>query len=180
MSKNTNLTLQRILAVEWELHDEAVASHMKLLKEHFRRMVLWAKQLNCVKVWPYFSVAIRLDPTSKVDEEDVRMLRKHLKDRGVYSPLMIGQLQHSLQWDIIPDNLRTTFSALPDPYEPLLVMYERGGIFSLEDGFLIRVSERLGFSKGQWSDFDKSTPYVELDKASLDSLDLEWHIKQGE
>ncbi len=142
-------------------------------------MILWAKKLDCVDAWPYFSPANYLAPDIKVDEETIAALRQHLKRVGIDSVLMRGKLDHTLRWAAVIDGLPESVDAsLPHPYDPILIMYERGGTFSKSDGNLIMVSDRVGFSKGRWTDFDKLTPYVALDKATLDAIDRKAQKKQ--
>jgi hypothetical protein len=60
--------------------------------------------------------------------------------------------------------------APPLPFEPLLVMFERGGGFRVEGGGFIDV-DTLGVKIGTIEDNLNSEPIVKLDQAALDALD---------
>ncbi len=58
---------------------------------------------------------------------------------------------------------------LPDPYEPLLLFFERGGGFTVENRMVdvdsagIPLRDRQRYLRGE--------PFVDLDRAALDALD---------
>jgi hypothetical protein len=59
--------------------------------------------------------------------------------------------------------------ALPDPYDPLILLYERGGDFYFEQGcFHFPVG---CFPRGRLSDHYSLSPHILLDEQVLDQLD---------
>jgi hypothetical protein len=60
---------------------------------------------------------------------------------------------------------------LEDPFEPLILMYERGGGFATENGFVD--VDMAGIPLRSWRDHLSSQPIVELDAATLDRLDAQ-------
>ena len=59
---------------------------------------------------------------------------------------------------------------LPHPYEPLILLYERGGIFYSEHGFFC--FEDAAVPRGTWKEHYKSESVVcQLDAEALDNLD---------
>jgi hypothetical protein len=60
--------------------------------------------------------------------------------------------------------------APPQPFEPLLVMFERGGGFRVGGGGLVEV-DTLGLRAGTVEQNLRAEPVVELDEAALDALD---------
>lgn len=60
--------------------------------------------------------------------------------------------------------------APPEPYEPLIVMFERGGGFTTEGGGLIEV-DSLGIRIGRPEDNLTEQPVIALDEAALDAAD---------
>ncbi|MGL4498193.1 MAG: hypothetical protein ACRCU2_03945 [Planktothrix sp.] len=60
--------------------------------------------------------------------------------------------------------------SLPHPYEPLILLYERGGIFYSEHGFFCFAGASL--PRGTWREHYKSESVVcQLDAEALDNLD---------
>jgi hypothetical protein len=58
---------------------------------------------------------------------------------------------------------------LPDPYEPLVVLYERGGVFFVENGVADFELRRVPLRT--WQANLASEPIVEIDPAVLDAVD---------
>ncbi|NJL69907.1 MAG: hypothetical protein HC894_31345 [Microcoleus sp. SM1_3_4] len=60
--------------------------------------------------------------------------------------------------------------AFPNPYEPLILMYDRGGIFYTEHGFFcVNIAS---FPRKDWSHYEHLTPLLQLESSVLDRLDL--------
>ena len=77
-----------------------------------------------------------------------------------------------LRWEAIKRHPAVRALGLPNPYEPLIVLYERGGLFRLEDSFQIDLGGVM---------INKSTPAqaaqfspLSLDPATLDQLDQDY------
>ncbi|MGK5637755.1 hypothetical protein ACSNOK_05455 [Streptomyces sp. URMC 126] len=69
------------------------------------------------------------------------------------------------------DETSIHLARLPDPYEPLFVLYERGGEFSVEHGHAAFLPWRLPLeSRDRYLSRD---PVVALDEAVLDAIDAE-------
>jgi hypothetical protein len=169
-----NLTLKRIISVNWQLDWARAPSHLRLVKEHFRRMALWAEALNCIEKWPFFDVAAHITPSLRAPEDKVEILGNYLKQLNV-GHYMKAECICALHWAAAQGSPEVSNYLLPPPYEPVLILYERGGTFHKEDGFLIRISDRLGFSQGKLSDYDRLSPALVLDADTLDQADIDWN-----
>lgn len=75
----------------------------------------------------------------------------------------------AVRWATLLDTPGTDLPALDDPFEPLIMLYERGGGFVPENGFieLSLASVRIGSRQDHLS----ADPIVPLDRAVLGSLD---------
>jgi hypothetical protein len=163
-------TIERIKAITWELKDFRVASHIALFKEYLRRASLWAKALNCTDKWPLFDVAAQIDPSLRFDEAKVEALRRHLKP-FVLSGTIKQTCEWFVHWAVVKNSPEVAKIALPDPYDPLILLYERGGDFSFEQGFFdFPVG---GFPRGKLSDHYNFSPHILLDEQVLDQLDTQ-------
>lgn len=159
----------RITTVDWQLEPQKAESHLHLTLEYFRRTALWANALECTNEWPFFDVAKHVSPSERVSLEQVERIRRHLEQFAI-GFLLRGILEWSLHWAKVKN---TTVAKLgfPDPYEPMLIVYERGGTIYPEHGHQIDISRRKGFLKRTWDYYIEKPSYVLLDKTILDELD---------
>ena len=160
--------IERIKAIDSELKDFRVGSHIALFKEYLRRASLWATALGCTDKWPLFDVAAQIDPSLRSDEAKVEALKCHLKPF-----LLSGTIERTCEWfvhwAVVKNSPEVTKIALPDPYDPLILLYERGGDFRFEQGFFdFPVG---GFPRGNLSDHYNLSPHILLDEEVLDQLD---------
>jgi hypothetical protein len=163
-----DIAIERILAIGWQLNDSRAASHIALFREYLRRAALWVKALECTDEWPFFDVAAQINPSLRADEAKVESLKRHLTQFHLFRPIK-RTCEWFVHWAVVRDTPEVTKFALPDPYEPLILMYERGGDFYTEHGFF---NFSVGcFPIGNWSQYYQSSPIIELDEEVLDQLD---------
>lgn len=161
-------TIERIKAIDWKPNNLRATSHIALLKEYLRRASLWAKALDCTDKWPFFDVAAQIDPSLRSDEAKVEEVERHLAPFPV--SLTVRRLcEWFVHWAVVKNSPEVTKIALPDPYEPLILLYERGGNFHFEQGFF---HFSVGcFPRGKLSDHYSLSPHILLDEQVLDQLD---------
>jgi hypothetical protein len=167
---STDTALERILAIKWEPDDSRVNSHIALLREYLRRAALWAKALDCTDEWPFFDVAAHIGALD-ADETQVKKLKTHFMETPFYVAGIIEKTcEWFFHWERVKNLPKISEFTLPEPYEPLIVMYERGGIFSMEHGFFDFAVR--SFPRGKWHKYDQIRPLLELDTRTLDELDI--------
>ena len=103
---------------------------------------------------------ISVDLDAQVDEE--------LRANGALSHAR-RLSQAALHWAALRDASPAASDAFPDPYQPLLMLFERGGGFHMENG--VADFEFIRVPLKTWRDHYAVTPVVELDSKSLDHLD---------
>ena len=170
MTQDTSVdrTIARIRAITWEPNNFRAASHIALFKEYLRRASLWANALNCTDRWPLFDVAAEIDLSFRADEAKVEALNRHVTSFRI-PRTMKRTCEWFVHWAGVKHRLEVTKMALPDPYDPLMLLYERGGDFYFEQGlFHFSVG---GFPRGTWSDHYSLSPHILLDEHVLDQLD---------
>jgi len=167
-NNSVDRTIERIKAINWAPNDYRAASHIALLKEYLRCASLWAKTLDCTDKWPLFDVAAQINPSLRADETQVEALKRHLAPFAVSRT--IRQLcEWFVHWAVVQHSPEVTKMALPDPYEPLILLYERGGDFYREHVFFCF---SVGcFPIGNWSQHYSLSPHIILDEQVLDQLD---------
>ncbi|MFI0910001.1 hypothetical protein [Streptomyces abikoensis] len=171
--------LERLRAIDWEDEDapyDHAESRAALLREHLRRTALWARVFGAELSWPYIDLAELIDPTVRAGNEVLAELRDYL-DEEVGWPQVEATLVAAVHWAAFRSGTQVALPDLDDPYEPLLLMYERGGGFTIESGFIdlngveVRVKPLPAYASEE--------PVVALDSAALDTLD-EDGLQDGE
>jgi hypothetical protein len=118
----------RLAAVDWERRGDKSWSKAALFKEYLRRLAGWAGAYDCEARTPFFDLAACVDPGATVDQAVLTNVLTMVEDGG---------------WDVthvVPFVLRWAALSVPlprgleDPFEPLVVLFERGGGFHTENG----------------------------------------------
>lgn len=166
--------LERLRAIDWA-DDFAASDHANsralLMREYLRRVALWARAYRAERSWPFFDVA------EHVDEALQTPLDVAVELEGVLAGLAPTSLKRTcraaVRWAALRDVRDDLPADLPDPYEPLLLMYERGGGYFLEEYLdLNGVMIRLGSVESNAA----AKPFLALAPATLDALDAEGQI----
>jgi hypothetical protein len=158
----------RLMAIDWAGSFGRTTSRGYLMKEYLRRAAFWAKATNAPG-FPFFDIAAAVNPQVRADPTVVERVSAHLAAQ-LQGVVVVRSATHALHFAALPDAGVPLPSAPPDPFEPLLVMFERGGGFRVGGGTLIEV-DTLGIRAGSVDENLRAEPYVALDPASLDSLD---------
>ncbi|GHJ44932.1 hypothetical protein Cs7R123_22740 [Catellatospora sp. TT07R-123] len=123
----------RLEAVDWKLPNFLhSSSRVRLMREYLRRSALWARELAVLDLYPFFDVTAQFDPVAAQDNGFADSVLDGLLGRGLALPhrdFCRYMLNFAVSVAECPD--------LPDPYEPLLQVYERGGGFDLERGVIL-------------------------------------------
>ena len=168
MTTTNQVALDRLLAITWSANDSRINSHVALFKEYLRRSALWATALKCTELWPFFDVAGQIFPDSFVPQDMIDLLNQHLKQ--FHGTRLIKQTcQWYLHWQQEKLHLNTSKEQLPDPYEPLILMYERGATFYTEHGFFC--VSIASFSRQDITHYQEIKPLLSLESSFLDYLD---------
>jgi hypothetical protein len=82
-----------------------------------------------------------------------------------------------LGWERCSSEIKKNYDHLPEPYEPIVVMRERGGRFSIANGYL-EFASGAAIPRKRPSDYDISKSFIniespiELDKADEEYIEL--------
>lgn len=159
-------TAERLCAVEWGGDFRHSRSRALLLREYLRRAALWAEALGGTDEWPFFDIAARVDPMVRADQAAVERVTRCL-------PAVVADIKKTCVWAVHWAALRAARPAelpdLDDPFDPLIVLYERGGDFTLENAFIEVDYARIRMLG--WRDHLFRQPLVGLDPVSLDLAD---------
>jgi hypothetical protein len=166
----SRVVLDRLRAVAWHDLDSAydhVRSRAKLMREYLRRAACWAEAVGAEDAWPFFDIARRVDPEARASSDVEAELEDFLWNT-IGRRSLEETCRGAVRWPALRSRASLQLPDLPDPYAPLLLMYERGGGFSVEE--LIDID---GASLPFWTleDHLSLEPFESLDDAALDALD---------
>ncbi|TDQ52272.1 hypothetical protein [Actinorugispora endophytica] len=166
MSDPVEGLVDRLLAADWSGSYEQRPSQAALMREYLRRSAWWAKRFDA-EGWPFFDIASWVDPSVRADPGQVRRLQEGLPD-WVYLTV-----RHTCVWALHFRALQESgadLPDLPDPFAPLLLMFERGSGFTVDGTGFIEVDFR-SIRKGRRNDHLVKEPKAPLDPAELDAMD---------
>ncbi len=166
-------TVEELLAVDWQFRLDRFASYKLLFMEYLWRQALWMHTLKPVEqaVFPFADWAWQFDSSVAVDWHLRNALFEHL--RPTNSTFLRGLLLLAVKWSAIRDHPAIEALELPDPYDPLLVFYQRGGTFYYNAEWkFFELNRRMPWLPRRNTAFWlRDEPYVELDTAVLNHID---------
>lgn len=164
----------RIAAVhwsDWQTANRHEHSRSRLLAEYMRRAALWARDTGGTRSWPFYDIAANVAPTVTTDPALAARLDEYLEQNVGWSGTerVCG---YALRFAGLRETPGVEIPDLPDPFEPLLVLYERGGEVVLDELGGALIGDRYVHA-ATWREHVSTDPVVSLDPAVLDALDLE-------
>ncbi|MEU9047090.1 hypothetical protein AB0D63_36400 [Kitasatospora sp. NPDC048343] len=164
--------VDRLKAINWKSPGEAYEkaySRAALMEEYFRRAALWLDAYGEPRRWPFFDLAEIVNPAIRADPAVIADIEDFIDDACGSSYAMDGGAA-AVQWVALTSAPGVQLPPLPDPFEPLLRLFERGGAgFSIANGFIDFIL--IMVPRGNWRMHLSPTPVVELTDEALDSLD---------
>lgn len=166
--------LERIRSVDWGGEGAAfdhARSRALLMKEYLRRAALWARVYGVPGDWPFFDLAEHVGQVASLPPDVAESLDSFL--RSLVAPSSVKRTLrgavHFASSGVQGTAHRTNRSDLLSPYEPLLVMYERGGGFSVNQQQI----DLNGVSLPLWNADASITfpPLTAFGATALDALD---------
>ncbi len=163
-------TLARLQAVDWNGDSgfEHRRSRVRLMAEYLRRAALWAQALDATDEWPFFDIAAHLPPAIQTPEDEAKDLEVLIYNH-IGWPTVDRTVRAILRWAAVKDAKVPLPPSLDDPYEPLLLTFDRGGAWTTEAGFIDVNGSAL--RRRTWLDHLSPEPVTTLDPAALDALD---------
>ncbi|WP_435242956.1 hypothetical protein [Streptomyces cucumeris] len=174
-SDRSRVALERLRAIDWSNDAEAfdnANSRALLMREYLRRTALWAQAYDVGDTWPFCDVAEHVAPEVQLAPELTTELDEVLV--GVMPFSLQRMCRAAVRWAAVRQAEIDLPKALPDePYEPLLLMCERGGGYFIEEFVdLNGAMLRLGTVERNLA----ATPFLALAHTTLDALDAEGEI----
>jgi hypothetical protein len=143
------------------------ASRARLAAEYVRRTALWVDHYQWANTWIAFDLAEAVDADYRAPlqaEAELRRLARRLGGGPVGKAL-----QGAVRLAAMRDDQAITLPDLPDPYEPLLILLERGGAFGTEMGGLDFIGGVIPRKPPAF--YHAWAPFTDLSIEALDGLD---------
>ncbi|MFJ8473079.1 hypothetical protein [Kitasatospora sp. NPDC094011] len=137
------------------------------MREYLRRSALWADAFGAEKLWPFLDIGRQIDPTVRAAPDVTADLDTFIDDT-IGRRTLEETCRGAVHWPAFHRGTSLALPDLPEPYEPLLLMFERGGGFYVEEMIDLNGA---AVPLGKLSDHLSHTPAVSLDPATLDALD---------
>lgn len=156
----------RLAAIQWDDRSTAGKSQVRLLQEYLRRCGLWARELGAAQM-AFCDIALRVRPDVRAPASVIDEVKLSFGLYGSY--YMTRTVEYALHFAAVED-AGGPMPDLPEPFFPLLRLYERGG-FVTRDGTgmidLIGASVPRGDAR-RWAAVE---PLTAFDDESLDRMD---------
>jgi hypothetical protein len=170
----------RIISINWKYNDPAKeGSHRLLFKEFLRRTALVAELVGLLDIrgsgWPMLDYAAYFDADLELEDKEIEAFAGELHVNSFpywYSERVCVYFMH---WMAVEDHPEVINHNLLNPYEPLIILYERGGNFRRDKDGTWEFSS-TAFFIGSSSSHLSSTPVVELDEGSLNQADKDFEV----
>jgi hypothetical protein len=139
------------------------------MKEYLRRAAWWTRATGQSRWLPFSDIAAAVDPDIRADQAVVDRVVADLKQKrqGI---VVVEVCVNALHFAALLDAGVPLPDATDQPFEPLLLLLERGDGFFIEGGGLVDV-DSLGIRIGGLEENLRSEPWVSLDSAALDAVD---------
>jgi hypothetical protein len=164
----------RLGAVDWERRGDKTWSKAALLKEYFRRAARWAAAYDCDTRVPFYDIAACVDPSVRADQGVVDDVVEKVEIGG----WNVGQVApFILHWAALRATPGFAFPpGLEDPFEPLILLFERGGGFHTENGEVNLEYKAVRMSG--WRNRADDSPMAGFTAEALDEVDRAGSISQ--
>lgn len=168
MAGHVDETAERIVAAGHRRSAGRMISSGYLMKEYLRRAAWWAK-ITGASGFPFFDIAAAVEPAVRADPQVIERVVAHLT-AGLHGMTVTRACVNALHFAALLDARVPLPQAPGKPFEPLLLIVERGSSFRVEGSGLIDVG-MLGVRAGTVAENLQAEPCVQLDQLTLDMLD---------
>jgi hypothetical protein len=182
----------RVLSINWKYDNPCKeGSHRLLFNEFLRREALAAQATGALNTQSYLELvdkypafidmpgvgwlmhdyAAFFDPSLKLEDEEIHALAEELQVKGYPFWYSARVCVYFIHWAAVQDHPTVMQQHLLNPYEPLIMLYERGGTFRRDKDGTWEFASTAYFI-GSASSYLVSTPVADLkDEDSLNLAD---------
>lgn len=170
-AEEPRIVLDRLRAITWDDDFATPLRHARsralLMREHLRRAAQWARAYDAEAAWPCFDLAEYVDPSVELDPEVSADLEEFIR-LNVGTPSIQATCRGVVRWAAVRTKSKATLPDIPEMYEPLLLLFERGGDYAI--GQFIDL-QGVATPQGNLAENLSATPFLTLAPTTLDALD---------
>jgi hypothetical protein len=164
--------LDRLLSIRWTDKCLERVSQVRLLEEHARRAALWRRRFG--SGWYFADLAFLVAPSVRASQEVLR--RFHEGVPHYLSGNVLHVCENALHYAALQKAGKCP-ADLPNPFEPLIVLFERGSLFS-RNGAGFYDMDGLGVRLRNVDDYLQDEPRAPLDPEQLN--DIDWRVLEDD
>jgi hypothetical protein len=164
--------LERLLSIQWTERHLRRESQARLLEEHARRVALWRRRFGAG--WYFADLAAVADSSVRASEDVLHRLHEGVSIH--LSGYALRVCEYALHYAALQKAGKCP-ADLPDPFEPLIVLFERGSIFSRDGAGYIDV-DGLGVRLRNVDDYLQDEPRAPVDPEQLN--DIDWRVLEDD
>jgi hypothetical protein len=169
----------RVAAIPWHYDPTHHQSQLALMVEYLRRSALWYTALRLPPPRrPFSDIAARALPDSIVASPLIAQAEQDAIAGGGnwYARIVCPAF---VRWAGARNHPALRAHTLPPPDEPLIVLFERGGDFTIEDRFIDLAGGPTLYLVG-WERFAAVPGLLDLEPATLDAIDQRGPVGSGD
>lgn len=167
--------LERLQAIDWHSRqsEQRRVSNAMLMREYLRREDMWRDELVDILTEKgrqdrFFDIPLFINPLIRAPQDAINTLDNFRMNR-FERPICA----HYLHWAALENAGETSKFSLPAPYEPIIMIFERGGWVYRESMF-IQISPGMALVLGQHRNIEIPDTVKDLDIDYLNELDFDW------
>ncbi|MFC3522387.1 hypothetical protein ACFPZ0_26260 [Streptomonospora nanhaiensis] len=177
MTETPRQLAERLAQLTWDTRPERERAQTLLMREYLRRAALWAREVGRLRpeiaepelvLWPFADLPQALAPDVRAPAEDIALAEQGFADQGLHDT-MKETCRRALHFRAV-QAAGIALPRLPDPYAPLILMFERGDFFTPRPGGYVEVGS-VNLKVGRMGKYLREEPFAPMDPAALDALD---------
>ena len=170
-AEEPRIVLDRLRDITWDDDFTTSLRHARsralLMREYLRRAAQWARACDAEAAWPFFDLAEYVDPSVELDPEISADLEEFIR-LNVGTPSIQATCRGVVRWAAVRAESKATLPDIPEMYDPLLLLFERGGAYAI--GQFIDL-QGVAIPQGNLAENFSASPFLTLAPTTLDALD---------
>jgi hypothetical protein len=175
-----DVALARLLAINWkreiDFRNHRTQSQRALVHEYMRRLAFWYNSLSpAEESFRYFNAAEAIAPLpefakAKIEASWNPYVEQLTQENRKPSYRQQEYCQQYLHWVAVQHLIPNYLANLLSPYDPLILLYERGGDFHFHH-HEVQLATGASFGWGAVEDYLIHPKVIKLDNTALDEMD---------
>ena len=145
------INLQKLMSFDWKYNELMQEEYISYVKDFLSKSAVWSVKIKKTKEFPFFDFAKCVGEFEEIKSFYHQKLENYFDNFYYISSQVKATCHWYLEWSTACDNSKIKSLNLPDPFKPLISLYERGGHFRVENRFIWL--NNLGLQIGDYSKY---------------------------